>query len=163
MATGNTPGQTNELLPTVEKQVLTVTQPSTIASLLDTLTVIDRMSERMSEDRSGDMGGAGGQQKGGQAGTQGKQVSPRDQAIANLPAQEVMQQKLVQKIHQEVKKLNRQISSLSTAQAGGAHKLNKLYARIRRLNNLLAEILEASYEILRRFFIRVFVDEQAIL
>ncbi|MDD5075073.1 MAG: hypothetical protein PHO54_04315 [Candidatus Peribacteraceae bacterium] len=150
-------------MPTVERQVLTVTQPDKIASLLDTLNIIDQMSERIGEDRSGDMGGggsAGAQQKGRKA----KQVSPRDQAIANLPPQNVMQEKLSQKIIVEVRALRRQIRSIpATGKPGAAFKLNKLYARIRRLNGLLSELFEASYEIVRRLFVRVFVDEQSVL
>ena len=158
MGSGNIPNMHTEKMPTVERQVLTVTQPDKIASLLDTLNIIDQMSERISEDRSGDMGGggsAGAQQKGQKA----KQVSPRDQAIANLPPQNVMQEKLSAKIIVEVRQLRRQIRSIpATGKPGAAFRLNRLYARIRRLNGLLSELFEASYEVLRRLFIRVFVD-----
>ena len=152
-----------ENMPTVERQVLTVTQPDKIASLLDTLNIIDQMSERIGEDRSGDMGGAS---SGGvmQKGRKAKQASPRDQAIANLPPQNVMQEKLSEKIIVEVRALRRQIRSIpATGKPGAAFKLNKLYSRIRRLNGLLSELFEASYEVLRRLFIRVFVDEQSVL
>lgn len=164
MASGNTPDQHTEMIPTVERPALTVTQPDKIANLLDTLNLIDAMSERMGEDRSGDLGGAGGQMGGAVQARQQKQISPRDQAIANLPAQEVMQGKLVKNIEEEVGKLRHQIRSIpATGKPGSAYKLNKLYARIRRLNGLLAELFDASYEVLRRLFIRVFIDEQPIL
>jgi hypothetical protein len=152
-----------DIVPTAERQVLTVTQPEKIAGLLDTLNIIDQMSERISEDRSGDLGGGGtgGTQRKGQ---KTKQTSPRDQAIANLPPEKEMQEKLSRKIITEVRQLRRQIRSIpATGKPGAAFKLNKLYARIRRLNGLLAELFEASYEVLRRLFIRVFVDEQSVL
>ncbi|MDD5623780.1 MAG: hypothetical protein PHI23_03665, partial [Candidatus Peribacteraceae bacterium] len=91
-------------------------------------------------------------------------ISPREQAILNLPSPEAMQTKLRQKIHMEVKQLHKQIHSISrVSKPGNAFKLNLLYARIRRLNGLLAELVEASFEVLKRLFVRVFIDEQPIL
>lgn len=165
MVSGITTDKPTELLTTIDRPSLTVTQPDTIASLLDVLGTIDHMSERLGEDRSGDLGGGGGgKATGGKGGTQAKLPSPRDQAIANLPTTAVMQEKLTKIIRQEVRKLNRQIRSIpSSSTPGSAHKLNMLFARIRRLNSLFAEILEASFDVLRRLFIRVFIDEQPIL
>ena len=42
-------------------------------------------------------------------------------------------------------------------------EFNKFNKRIRRLNSLIAEILEASYEVLKRLFIRVFIDKQSVI
>ncbi|MDD5751062.1 MAG: hypothetical protein PHS73_00905 [Candidatus Peribacteraceae bacterium] len=150
---------------TADKPVLTVTQTDNIASLLDTLTLIDQMSERIGEDRSGDLGGGGQAGTGAQqGGTQQKIPSPREQALASLPVQKVMQEKLSGKIVEEVRALRRQIRHIpATGKPGAAFRLNKLYTRIRRLNGLLHELAEASYEVLRRLFIRVFVDEQPVL
>ncbi|ALM10028.1 MAG TPA: hypothetical protein DEB30_03230 [Candidatus Peribacter riflensis] len=161
---GNTPDTHNEIAPSAPKPVLTVTQPATISSLLDTLNLIDQMSERIGEDHSGDMGapGAGLQARAGATGASGQ--SPRDVAIQNLPPQKAMQEKLEEKIRAEVGSLRRQIRSIPSAhKPGAAFKLNKLYARIRLLNRLLGNLLEASVDIVKRLFIRVFIDEQPIL
>jgi len=164
MVNGNSPDTHTEMMEAPEKPALTVMQPEKIASLLDTLNIIDQMSERMAEDRSGDMGGAGTQGGTGTQAQQKKVLSARDIAIANLPPQEVMQQKLTKKIQEEVKNLRQQMRSIpATGKPGAAFKLNKFYARIRRLNGLLAELFGSSYDVLRRLFIRIFIDEQPIL
>jgi hypothetical protein len=164
MVTGHTPDMPREIGPTLNQPVLTVTQPEKIANLLDTLTLIDQVSERIGEDRSGDLGGAGGAVQKAGAGAGARAPSPRDQAIANLPSEQIMQQKLEEKIRVEIRTLRRQIRAIpSTTQAGAAYKLNALYARIRILNRLLASLLEASFEVIKRLFIRVFIDEQPIL
>lgn len=164
MASGNTPNTHIDIALSAPKPVLTVTQPATISSLLDTLNLMDQMSERIGEDRSGDMGSGGAAQQGtsgtGTAGT----PSPRDQAIAQLPAQQEMQQKLTEKIRTEVRQLRRQIRSIpASGKAGAAFELNTLYARIRMLNRLLSTLWEASFDAIKRLFIRTFIDEQSIL
>lgn len=164
MTSGNTPQKHTEIAPAAPRPVLTVTQPATISSLLDTLNLIDQMSERVAEDRSGDMGAAGGGQQGTAGTGATKGASPRDQVIAALPVQQVMQRKLVEKIHAEVRHLRREIRSIpASGTPGAAFRLNKLYARIRMLNRLLGTILEASLDVVKRLFIRVFIDEQPIL
>lgn len=163
MDSGNSPNTHTEIAPAAPKPVLTVTQPEKIGSLLDTLNLIDQMSERIGEDRSGDMGSAGGGQAQAGAGA-ARTISPRDQAIANLPGEQEMQAKLAEKIRAEVRSLRSQIRSIpGSSRPGAAFKLNKLYARIRLLNRLLSTLLESSIEVIRRLFIRVFVDEQPVL
>jgi len=158
---GNTPDRHIEHASLAPKPVLTVTQPEKIGSLLDTLNLIDQMSERIGEDRSGDMG-SGQMQTGGSTGT--RSVSPRDQAIANLPSEQVMQTKLAEAIRSEVSVLRKQIRSIpNTSHPGAAFRLNKLYARIRLLNRLLSNLFESSIDVIKRLFIRVFIDEQPIL
>ncbi|MDO8468539.1 MAG: hypothetical protein Q7S29_02160 [Candidatus Peribacter sp.] len=159
---GNTPDTHSEIAPLAPKPVLTVMQPEKIGSLLDTLNLIDQMSERIVEDKSGDMGGGGGQAQTGTAGT--RAISPRDQAIAALPGEQVMQTKLAEVIRAEVGSLRKQIRSIpGSSHPGAAYKLNKLYSRIRLLNRLLANLFESSVDVIRRLFIRVFIDEQPIL
>ena len=159
---GNTPDRHIESAPLAPKPVLTVTQPEKIGSLLDTLNLIDQMSERIGENKSGDLGGSGGQMQTGTAGT--RTVSPRDQAIAHLPDEQVMQKKLREKIRSEVGVLRAQIRSIpASSHPGAAYRLNRLYARIRMLNRLLATLLESSFDVIKRLFIRVFIDEQPIL
>lgn len=163
MVTGNSPDRHTEIAPTALKPVLTVTQPATISSLLDTLNLIDQMSERIGEDRSVASAGAGGQVKAGATGAS-RAVSPRDQAIANLPGEQVMQKKLQEKIRTEVRLLRKQIRSIPSAgKPGAAFKLNKIYARIRLLNRLLATLLESSFDVIKRLFVRVFINEQPVI
>lgn len=162
MSTSNSPDTHTEIAPTFQKPVLTVTQPEKIGSLLDTLNLIDQMSERIGEDQSGDRGGGSGQAQTGTAGTH--VVSPREQAIAHLPGGQTMQTKLAEVIRSEVGTLRKQIRTIpSSNHPGAAFRLNKLYARIRLLNRLLANLFESSIEVIKRLFIRVFIDEQSIL
>ena len=130
--------------------------------LLNALDKVESISQRVSEssgeDRSMDMGGA--------AGTSGstKGISPRDQAIANLPEPVLMQKQLERHIQKEVKKLTKEAARISRLQKpGAAFYLNELYARIRRLNALLHELWDTSVEVVKRLFIRVFIDKQPIL
>jgi hypothetical protein len=142
---------------------LIVTQPQKLEGLLETLAVLDRVSERIGEDRSGDMGGGGtgGTQQGDDDTTQ----SLRELAIANLPDSPIMQRKIAQHIQGEVRKLQKQIrtQTKSVSRPGSAHTINKLYARIRRLNSILAQLLETSYDVLKRLYIRIFVDGQSVI
>jgi hypothetical protein len=91
-------------------------------------------------------------------------VSTRDQAIANIPAPTLMQKQLEKHIRMEVKQLRKQAQAIARMnKPGAAFHLNQLYTRIRHLNALLAEIFEASYEVLKRLFVRVFIDKQSII
>ncbi len=154
-------------IKSVETSKLIVRQPAKLAELGKLLETFDnlsaRVSERQGEDISGDLGGGGG--AGGGKGQQGDQsVSPRDLAIERIPPFEIVRKKLETHIQGEVRKLERQARKLSRSSApGSAYKLNDIYARIRRLNALLYQMLEASVEMLKRFFIRVFIDQQPIL
>lgn len=98
-------------------------------------------------------------------GTQTKPVvSARDQAIANLPPAAIMQKDLEKHIREEVKILRKQAMKIaSMSKPGSAFRANQLYTRIRHLNALLGEIFGASYDALKRMFIRVFIDRQTIL
>lgn len=142
---------------------LIVTQPPKMKELGQVLDAIDnlaqRVSERSSEDVSGDLGSSGGS-----SGTGQKRASPRDAAIALMPtAPAVLQAELAKHIEQEIKQLERKVSRAGAmSKAGGAYELNELYARIRKLRSLLREIVEASVDLLKRLFIRVFIDKQPI-
>ncbi len=150
----------------VEMSKLVVSQPKKLEHLLEDLKTIEvftsRVSERTGEDRSQDPGTAGAA-----AGTRkdNTAVSPRDQAIAAIPtAQQVLQKQLAKHIEQEVgtlRKLARKTAH--SGRPGDAFRLNEIYARIRRLNALLAEIFSAALDVLRRLYIRVFIDRQPIL
>ncbi|TSC57617.1 MAG: hypothetical protein Greene041619_1045 [Candidatus Peregrinibacteria bacterium Greene0416_19] len=155
-------------LTVTEGPKLIVQQPQKLAELGQLLDTIDafsnRVSERSSEDRSTDMGG-GTSGTAGQ-GTQGAQISPRDQAIKNMPESAlVLRQELDHHIEKEIKRLERDADMLAShaSRPGAAYKLNHLYARIRRLRSLMHELVEAAVDLLRRLYIRVFIDKQPVL
>ena len=145
-----------------QHSALVVEQPKKLEGLLEMIDTLNSISERLGEDRSGDMGSAGGgaTQQGGTTGT-----SQRDQAIANLPVPAAMRQELKKHIEKEVRTLQREIrrAARRIAKPGAAYHQNMLYARIRRLNALLASILETSIEVVQRLFIRVFIDKQQVI
>ncbi len=153
-------------IKSVETSKLIVRQPAKLAELGKLLETFDnlsaRVSERQAEDVSGDLGG------GGMVGTKSTQgddgISPRDLAIERIPPFEIVRQKLEGHIQEEVRKLEKQARRIARgSKPGSAHKLNDIYARIRRLNALLYQMVEASVEMLKRLFIRVFIDQQPIL
>ncbi|MDA1292400.1 MAG: hypothetical protein O3A81_01325 [bacterium] len=140
---------------------LVVTQPEKFEGLLETISLMDKISERMSEDKSGDLGG-GGSSTG--KGDDDDSVSARAQAIANLPDTPQMRKELGVYIQKEIKVLRKEVrrKAFRASKPGSAYKLNDLYSKIRRLNSLLAELMETSVDILKRIFIRVLIDKQSI-
>ncbi len=140
----------------------TVLQPSKAEGLAMLVAEINELpSEGLAEDRSGDWGGGGSRALTGDGAAQ--QTSARDQAIANLPAPAAMQKQLEQHIRTEVKYLRKQARLIiRSRKPGSAYALAQLYAKIRHLNKLLSDLLEASYDVLKRLFVKVFVDRQAI-
>ena len=150
--------QTREALP-----VLVVSQPKKLEGLLETIALLDRISERVGEDRSGDMGGAGAAATG-QKGTTAA-TSKRDQRIANLPPAAIMRRELKKQIEKEVKGVQKDIHAATrqVSRPGAAYRLNVLYARLRRLNALISDLLEAAYDVIKRLFIKVVIDEQKVL
>ncbi len=145
-----------------ENKNLVVTQPDKFQGLLETISLMDKVSDRLGEDRSGDLATSGGA-SGGSAQGQGQQ-SARAQAIANLPDPPQMRKDLGNYIQKEIKTLRKEVrrKAFRASKPGSAHQLNELYAKVRRLNNLLSELMEASVDVLKRIFIRVFVDKQSI-
>lgn len=143
-----------------EKQVTI----ESIDGLSQFLEAVNRISEKTGEDTSARDNGGGGNGPVGKRQAQ-PAISARDLAIAALPAPELMQKQLERHIRQEVKRLHtqaRQVARLGST-PGAAYRLTRIIARIRQYNALLAELLEAGVDLLRRFFIRVFVDKQPIL
>ncbi|MBI5794473.1 hypothetical protein HZA87_05360 [Candidatus Uhrbacteria bacterium] len=120
------------------------------------------ISEGTGEDKSA-MGDAGGGAIVATGGTTAA-VSARDRAIANLPSPKVMQKQLEMHIREEVKKLRKQAHHIAKLrEPGSAYHLSKLYARMRQFNTLLSGLFDAGADVIRRFFIRVFIDRQPIL
>lgn len=159
-----TPETSPKSSASIERGKLVVSQPAKLKELnmlLESLENLDtKVSETTGEDRSRDLGAAGAS---GTSAT-GSGQSARDRAIAHLPAPESMQRRLQSNILQEVSQLQRQAKRASmSSRPGSAFRVNELYARIRRLNTLLSELISASVDVIRRLFIRVFIDKQPIL
>lgn len=147
-----------------KKTGLVVLQPNKLEGILqeiNSLSIDAKVSERSSEDRSTDMGTAGA--AGAQTGN--KRLSAREAAIAAMPAEaRVLRQELEKHISLEVKSLQKEIrlAAKRVTKPGAAYRMNLLYARLRRLEGLLRQILEASYDTLKRLFVRIFIDQQKI-
>ncbi len=144
------------------KGTLIVTQPKHLENILAAIADVENApTESQGDARSGDWSG----QQTSQAQGDGQDgPTPRDEAIAALPEPVVMQQNLQRHIEQEVKTLRHEAARLTRAtDAGAAFELTKLYAKIRRMNRLFSELVDASVDVVKRLFIRVFVDRQAIL
>jgi hypothetical protein len=152
-------GQRAETAP---HAVVPISQPQKLESLLYTINQLNEASEPIGDARSGDWSGSGGAMTaaGGQT-----QISARDQAIANLPETPVMQQQLQKHIELEIKGLRREVrrSAHRAGRPGNAFRLTRLYARIRRMNMLLLNLFEASVDVVRRLYIRTFIDKQNVL
>lgn len=163
MVSGSSPEKQAHSHESREAHQLVVTQPEKFQGLLDTISLMDKVSERMGEDNSGDMGGSGGAVAGNGTGDDATQ-STRAQAIANLPDSPQMRRELSTYIQKEIKLLRKQVrkKAFRASKPGSAHQLNELYSKMRRLNTLLSELMEASVDVLKRIFIRVFIDKQSI-
>ncbi len=150
----------------VETNKLIVRQPAKLAELSKLLETFDNLNARVGERTGGpaqdwSSGGGGGQAGAGQ-GDDG--VSPRDKAIAAIPSPMIVKERLEKHIEKEIQKLEREAQAAATShKPGAAFKLNEIYAKIRKMNSLLAHILEAAEDLLKRLFIRVFIDKQPIL
>jgi hypothetical protein len=148
---------------TPEKQLM-VKQPDQLVDMMGEIeTIKEEVSGKVDEDNKG--GAMQSTSKGGgQAQDDQTSASQRKQLMANLPSEKIMQQKLKQHIAREVKNLRKETRKIIRLnKPGSAYQLTMLYARIRRLNALLVSLVEASYEVIKRFFVRVYVDERSIL
>jgi hypothetical protein len=78
---------------------------------------------------------------------------------------DVVRSQISAHVEKEVQSLEKQARRLAkwSWKKGTAHQLNELYSRIRRLNSLLSSLVEASYEMMKRLYIRIFIDHQPIL
>lgn len=165
MPSGTSPSPENRAEQQGSSEVahLVVTQPDKFQGLLDTISLMDKVSERMGEDKSGDMGG-GGSGQSGQGDDDEDVQSTRARAIANIPNTPEIREQLSLYIQSEIKTLRKQVrkQAFRASKPGSAHQLNELYSRIRRLNSLLSELMEVSVDVLKRIFIRVFIDKQSI-
>lgn len=165
MALNQSPDKGLVATRSVETNKLIVRQPAKLAELSKLLETFDNLNARVGERTGGpaqDWSSGGGGQAGAGQGDDG--VSPRDKAIAAIPSPTVVRERLEKHIEKEIQKLERDAQlAAASHKPGAAFKLNEIYARIRKMNSLLAHILEAAEDLLKRLFIRVFIDKQPIL
>lgn len=147
--------------PEVNAPVLQPAKAEGIESLLDQIDAM-RIGEKTGEDKSGDWSGSGGGAVATQDGSTA--ASPRDQALKNLPSQQVMQREIAKHISMEMRQLRRTARRITRiGRAGQAFELAKIYSRMRQLSGLLQQLWESSYDVVRRIFIRIFIDKQSVL
>lgn len=145
-----------------ESVQLTVRQPEKIQSLLLVLSDLEKISEAVSEDRSWDLGSAGAATGGSTGDVAGSSL--RQKAIQSLPSTSVMRGKLTKHLQSDVRQLERKAKKLArSGQKGSAYLLNELYARIRKLQALIAELIEAAADVVQRLYIRLFIDHQQLV
>lgn len=158
----NSPSSSPEAAPSaVVSQPLKIDLGGQLGGFLEDINKIsEAASSGAGEQGTAGSGGAMVQTSGGTA----TGMSARDQAIANLPAAKIMQKQLEAHIRAEVKNLRKQAKAIARiSKPGGAYRLNLLYLRIHHLNALLHELLSSSVEVLKRLFIKVFIDKQTVL
>jgi hypothetical protein len=140
---------------------LIVRQPPKLESLLTVLSDLERISERLGEDRAQDLGG-GSTTRHSSRGDDGTSI--RAQTIAKLPSTSVMRSRLTNHLQKEVRQLERRAKRMArNSQKGGAFLLNELYARIRKIQALIAELMDAAAEMVKQLYIRLFIDRQQLV
>lgn len=145
---------------------LVVKQPEKIKSLLVVIGDIERISERIGEDASQDLGAGGGgtTAQGGAQVQSGTQISLRQHALQSLPTTSVMREKLVKHLQKEVRHLERESCRVGRAAGkGSAYVVTQLYAKIRKIQALIMEVLEAAAELVERLYVRFFIDHQQLV
>lgn len=142
---------------TVPNQVF---QPPHLHEIVELIDLMGTVSTRVREDKKGDAPTAGDAQ-----GTPGKTgATARDEAIAAIPEPAVMQKMLVEHIRQEVRSIEREAKRLSRSnKRGSAYMLSELYRKIRRLSTLMKDMFEASAEVIKRFYVSVFIDRHPLV
>ncbi len=158
----NVEGHVTALSESTNHAPTAVFQPQKLKEIVEIIDLMGNVASRVREDNSGDLpatGGGASQQGSGQATT-----SARDEAIAKIPVVAIMQKKLISHLEQEIRTIERSTIRLSHSdKRGSAHALSELYRKIRRLTALIADIFEASAEMIRRFYISVFIDRQPLV
>lgn len=140
-----------------------VFQPQKLKEIVEVVDLMGTVAARVREDSSADLPGGGGG-SGTQGAGQTSGTSARDDAIAKAPPMAVMQKKLVEHLEREVKAIEKQARSLKASGArGSGFRLSELYRKIRSLRSLIGDILHASAEMVKRFYISVFIDRQSIV
>lgn len=139
-----------------------VFQPQKLKEIVEVVDLMGTVAARVREDASSDAPGVTG--TSGKSSGQSSGTSTRDEAIAKAPPVQIMQKKLVEHLEREVKTIQRQARSLKTSGApGSGYLLSELYRKIRRLRSLIGDILHASTEMIKRFYVSVFIDHQPLV
>jgi len=158
--THKSPEAAHESVAQPGKVVALQTQVEGLGEFMDQF---NKINENASSSAGEQWSGSGTQTGVATTGGQQKTMSARDMAIANLPTPQAMQKELEKHIKEEVKNLRKQAKNVTRiGQPGGAHRLTMLYRQIRHLNSLLSAIWDTSVDVVKRLFIRVFVDKQSI-
>lgn len=140
-----------------------VYQPPKLTQIVEIIDLMGNVGTKVREDNAGDWTGASAQLAGGRSGT-GDDTSVRDQKIAKAPPVPVMQKQLIRHLEKEMKKVRKQTRAVSRSRAqGSAYLLNELYKKLRRLSELASQILTASADVIKRFYVSVFIDHQPMV
>lgn len=140
-----------------------VFQPPRLSQIIEIVDVMGSVVESIREENARDLPTTT-RTAAGAAAAQTATVSARDAAIAAAPPIPIMQQKLVKHLKKEVRAIEREARKLSHSRAkGSAYLLCILYRKIRRLSSLIGEILHAGADVIKRFYIAVFIDHQPLV
>ncbi len=143
-----------------------VFQPKALKEVVDIIDLMGNVSTRVREDASRDLGGGNG---GGSSGSQGiggtkAGKTARDEAIAQAPSVIIMQKKLIENVQIEMKTIKKQIQLLSSARGrGSAFHLSQLMSKLRRMSLIVSNLLRASADVIKRYYVSVFIDHQPII
>jgi hypothetical protein len=123
-------------------QPISVLQPGKAEGLAMLVAEINALpSETTGENGPGDWSGSGTQTSGGHSSGSTQHTSARDHAIAHLPTPQKMHAVLEAHIRAEVKALRKQTKRIIRSRTpGSAYALAQMYAKIRHLNALLADL-----------------------
>jgi hypothetical protein len=137
-----------------------VFQPTKLNEVMEMINFMGNISEKVTEHHAlftGSSGASTGDQK-----SQGS--SQRDQILQKLPPTAQMQKKLVKHIDAEIASLEKKAKRITRMKRRGwAFELTLVIAHIHRLAAIAREIMRASLEVVRRFYILVFIDHQPLV
>jgi len=150
-----------DIIKVTEVAPAVVFQPQKLKEIVEVVDLMGTVAARIREDTPSDTPGASGSGSGAQ---QKSGTSARDEAIAKAPPVAIMQKKLVEHLEREVKTIEKQANALKMSNArGSGFLLSELYRKIRRLRSVIGDILHASAEMVKRFYVSVFIDHQPLV
>ncbi len=148
--------------PSIETKALIVSQPKRLEGILQEIGNLQ--TETISETSAGGPSNSWSGSDDGAKPVRAAGPSPRDQAIARIPAEPILRTTLRTHIEKEIVSLRTEARRIvRISRPGHAYQLNEIYAKIRRLNALLTELLTAMGDMVKRIYIRVFIDRQPVL
>lgn len=160
LSTASTTSST--LFKSAEISSSVVFQPQKLKEIVEVVDLMGTVASRIREDGTGGFPTGGGSGSKAQQGSSG--TTARDDAIAKAPSVAIMQQKLVAHLKEERAQIRRQAKAMAHSNApGAAWTITELYRKMRRLSSLISQILEASAEMIKRFYISAFIDQQPLV